>query len=660
MARKPIPLESIQEFNKIEELESRIPQMGVPFESKATFATGVSSRKMRALDARIPQDIDQASINEEWKHEAAYFYQTMAEVNKIINVTARGVGACELTPTKRDQYGINIPFEDDEEINEILSSLDGPGGDIHRIMEMLAINLQTTGDGFIIANPVQGKGRSKKITGYEDFEALSIGELTVTKAPEDAKKPYVCKRITAGGVQKFSSQLNSSGTGFDLDDDTFITRCWRRSPEYSQLSISSLKANLTTCKLLSKLTDLINAVVNSQISAGILIVPEDVSFGPEEETIDEAEGTEDQGDPLTDVIMDYLELAVADRSSAASIAPLLMRIKAEYADKVTLVRLSRDLDKQTYQIRQELYERLAIGMDAPPEQMSGKSNVNNWTGYQINAEFTSNHIIPLGELIADFFTRSVLWPILAMRIKNKMSDKKLEDLKNYRFVFNPKNIIARIDKATLAMKLYEYDLISDQAAVKACGFEIADMPGDDDKRQKLILNLIKSSPSVLGPDLMPLLDGFEDFESTAIGNRQYADVDEAVPENKDGRGSIKGRQTEDESKGTEPRNSRINEDKGPGGDKEDKRNTPDNNLSSDAMDWKTFKSIVNESLESLNHPDVRSKKIEDACDVYVGNETSANTALSVTIMDEYDGGSFSSITQHHFADCMIKADVIPQ
>jgi hypothetical protein len=140
---------------------------------------------------------------------------------------------------------------------------------------------------------------------------------------------------------------------------------------------------------------------------------------------------------------------------------------------------------------------------------NGKTFFTGNSGFQVEGEFASKHVIPLGQLIADFLTRNYLWPMLEKRIKDGHSTKQVGDIRHWRLIFDPSNIVARVDMATQALKLHDRGLLSERAVLATCGFELKDARTADERRQALIMDLIKTSPVTLAPVLLPLIDGLE-------------------------------------------------------------------------------------------------------------------------------------------------------
>lgn len=530
--------------------------------------------------------IDFSAVDESWKDTAIEFYNTVPEAAQVIDTTAKSIALCNLRIGFQDFKGDLVPVDDDHELSQILRNLQGPSGDYHSILHTAAVNYQVTGDGFLIGEPVYDDSGTR-VMDYENWEFVSVKELAVDI---NSKQIY---RDPVGGNKKYNySNLTEMGR-IVLDEHYYIARGWRRSPWHSQLSDSALRKNLTILKLLRKMEDLTNAIANSQLSAGILLVPDELSFGPANETAGGTDETDDDIDPLTLQLIEYLSLPVQDRSSSASLAPLVFRGKSEFLKEVRLERLGRDMDSQTREIRAELLDRLAMGMDAPKEIMMGKSSTSSWTGSNIDSQFATSHVIPLGQLLADFLTRAYLWPMLRKAIRDQKSLKSEDDIKRYRILFDPANIVARVDKATLALRAYEKGMMSESAALRALGFNDSDARNANERRQDLILKLISASPVTLAPCLVPLIDGLEHIVDclpvaeggTGLRNKTTPVLEEApdlnTPENPSAQ---KEKKTPERGPHLNPPDSGQDAEKYPGGKDEDRRN-PNNSRLQDNEAW---------------------------------------------------------------------------
>ena len=499
-------------------------------------------------------------IAQPWHDEAYHAYLNVAEIASVIDNTAKWVAACKMR-IGVEQYDGCIKVSDSPKANRHLRRLKGRTGGHRQILHDLVLQAQITGEWFLKGEAVfDGEGPDSQIVDYDNWEGLGVKEVRVAKN-DQGKNVFLG---TGNGMPLFSGldgQSENCTSKYDTESGKhYIARGHRRSALNSQLSDSALRKNLGLAKELLKLTDVINAIANSNLSSGLLIIPQEVSFGPDEESIEGgnfADG-EDAEDPFIRELVDSMIAPVEDRSSAASLVPNVIVSPAEFVNFFRHIRLGRDIDNEYSRIRKELLDRLARGIDAPPEIMQGKRGVNHWTAFSVDEEFASKHVVPLGQLICEFLTVAYLRP---MMIRDETCTP--EEASRYHIIFDPSNIVARADQATIARKLFELDAISEEALLRYSGFDVTDSPSVDERRQRLIIDLIKASPVTLAPSLAPLLNGLE----------HLADI--GLDEDKDG--PVRN-QTKDPkaSKGRKLPRVRVNNTRQ--GDEKDPKNVPDDDL----------------------------------------------------------------------------------
>lgn len=439
-----------------------------------------------------------------WKDDAYSFFELIPEIAFVLETNAKAVASCELRLTTEDESGGIVHEIDNPKVLEVFKSLKGTTGGYERLLHYAALNLEIAGDAWFVGEPIYTDASKTQIAGYHNYEILSVLEFQI-QAGAGGRYRYL--RNYSGNVAQKVLSLSYGNTTIgagltEIDPNSYVARIWNRSPRHSMLSDCALRKVLPIAKELLKLTDLINAIANSRLSSDLLLVPEEISFGSPDISVDPGEPGEDLGDALTMELLEHMSAPVENRSSTASLVPMLMRIPAAYVDKVKLIRLGRDLDSETRIIRAELLDRLATGLNAPKELMQGTTG-NHWTGFLVDSQYATRHILPIGKLIAQFLTTDFLYPML------EREGIELEEAKKYKIFFDPRNIIEQADPATIARRLYEVNAISRDALLRYSGFEPADAPGPDEIKQDLIVKLILASPVTLAPFLLPLIDGLE-------------------------------------------------------------------------------------------------------------------------------------------------------
>lgn len=424
-----------------------------------------------------------------WQMDAYSFAETIGEVGYVVHLTANTVAKCRLRPLVREMQetddGQMVRVEtdtNDERVWRVLDGLVGPrGGDARELMRMAALHLQIAGEGYLVGTPINGL----TLNGYV-WEFLSMEEVK----PDRGKM----KRVRFGAV----------GEPEVVNLDGYVARIHRADPRFSELADSPLKRVRTICREIILLTQVVDAVAKARLSAGILFMPWELSWGPLQEW-ENPQSTTDDVDPFEEALIEHLKAPVEDRASAASLVPLLMRGPAHIGQTPTmqlmgLVDITRELDEQYQSLRREALERLGAGLDIPPEVMAGKGGLNHWTGYSIDADFIGRHVVPVGQLIADFLTMAYLRPMLVTH-----EGMTPEEAAKYRLEFDPSPITSRADSGPVSRAAYDRRAVSLEAYLRANGLDPADRPTEDETKVRILTDLLLSNPLRLAPVILPLL-----------------------------------------------------------------------------------------------------------------------------------------------------------
>lgn len=459
---------------------------------------------------------------ENWKDDAWRAYEQIEAIAFAIDTVAKGVAAGRLVVGLEQKNGAFKPT-DAELPNEVLRDFRGPHGCHYtHLLEHAATILQITGDGYFVSHkvPVNINTNTRSENGdeekpkYIEWEFVSDQEITVV-ADKSLKEKKIY-RDKSGSYRKNNQYLSRDNTFIlgessrrILDESTwYVRRGHRENKRFTDLSDSALKKNLAIVREILKLTNQIHSVIDSKMPAGILIIPEELTFGQSDILLNPADAANGEPaeylDQLDVEIIEHFAEPIDDHSSPEHLVPLLIRGGYKYLDEIRYLDVSKDLDIVSHRIRDELFQRLFIGLDIPKEMIEGKGSLNHWTGRNIDSDLTSNHVIPLGELISRLITKCYFRPMLTQR---GMSEEEAE---KYTILYDASSILPRQDKSTIAMKLYELEIISEKALLEYSGFEPTDAPSENERRQRLIFKLILSSPVTLAPLLMPKLDGLED------------------------------------------------------------------------------------------------------------------------------------------------------
>jgi hypothetical protein len=184
------------------------------------------------------------------------------------------------------------------------------------------------------------------------------------------------KSVAQGGTGFQVTDENTVNLGMywrDLPpDSTNPIRIWRPHDRFYHMADSPLRSGLGVMRELELINRKIVAEYLSRVaSAGVLIVPSEVSFPVREEFTD-AE------DPFA---MEFVELAaeaIKTPGTAAAVVPLVLRVPAEMAAAIKHVDFTMKLDEKVIERRDQAIRRLATKLDIPSDVMLGLGDSNHW------------------------------------------------------------------------------------------------------------------------------------------------------------------------------------------------------------------------------------------------------------------------------------------
>jgi len=281
-----------------------------------------------------------------------------------------------------------------------------------------------------------------------------------------------------------ASELSKTGDNWKIGkkeiDNPLVIRLWRPHPRANNSPDSPARAVLPVLSEIDGLTKHVAAQIDSRLAgAGILLLPDNISFATTSAVT--KEGAEDSQqnlalDPFLDELMQTMMTAIKNREDASALVPILLQANGEYLDKVRHLTFSTPLDEQAIELRKEAIRRLALGMDMPPEVLTGTGEVNHWGAWQIEDASIKAHTEPLLQIIVSSLTEGYLWPYL------EATGMEAEEIREYQFVADTAMMRLRPDRSKEAIELHGMGLLTDEAVVTETGFQPSDMMNDIQRR----------------------------------------------------------------------------------------------------------------------------------------------------------------------------------
>lgn len=288
-----------------------------------------------------------------------------------------------------------------------------PDGSIEQIVEGPAVDLldriqdASGGKQQILSN----YGRLMFITGEgnllghhlntedESWVFVWNDEVSVVRGKDDTITKIIWRPFDAGPPLEFSR------------DEAVVYKFWIPHPRRSGEATSPLRAIIEgdIAEELIALTRSVRSTAISRTTRGILILPQEIQPPPAS-----FEGDEDpEVNPWITEIADHLEAQIEHAGSAAAAAPYLMEVPFEYVNGIRLIELHNPQhDYLERELRREAVERIAHGIDFPPEALTGLGSTNHWAALQILMDMWRSHGAPIAQRFASDLASAYLRPAL--------------------------------------------------------------------------------------------------------------------------------------------------------------------------------------------------------------------------------------------------------
>lgn len=440
------------------------------------------------------RDIVPPKVKETWQYDAYAFADIIGEVGYALGIKASTLSRCKIKPQVRVPNSDEWDDTDDPRVHKVLRGLQPKVGRQGDLLAQACMHYEVAGDCYLYGDPkVNQFGQT---FGYW-WQFYSVSEFKIERK---------------GLVDIMSWGYGAKGDR--ADPDGYAKRFHNPKAEYSERAISAVYRVLPLMRQLVLLEQLIDCIAKSSMSAGILFMPNDISFGPMNEWDDPGQPA-DGLDEFESELHEHTAGAVVENTSPARLNPLMVRAKGitdghPTKDLIGIIDLSRDIDKYCVELRKELVGRIASGLDVPAELVTGKGTASHWNAWSIDDDFISQNVIPIGQRICDFLTAAYLRPFLVL---TGMTEQESEW---FRLELDATPVTSDVDQSANATTAYIAGQITAEAWIRYLGLDEEDMPTADEEIRRLYLDLLRVQPQN-APTLMRALFPEHDFGSTFDG-----------------------------------------------------------------------------------------------------------------------------------------------
>lgn len=286
-----------------------------------------------------------------------------------------------------------------------------------------------------------------------------------------------------------------------------IIRLWRPHPRRTEEATSPARAVLPILAELVRLTKAVGAQADSKLTGGgIYWVPRDMDL-PKTPVVDGEEQSVDGLDVVTSFayrLEEAMEAAISEPETAAARTPIVIGVDSEMIGKAKLDTFWTPFDKELPGLRQEAIGRLALGLDIPPEILTGLADANHWAAWAVDEAAIKSHTEPLAAILTTSLTDAFLHPAIMGRMERPHEVALAADTSLMRL---------RPNRSKEAVELFDRGEIDAATLRRETGFDEESKPDEAEQKMWLLRKIASGSATPeqvgaaaqrLGVDLGPV------------------------------------------------------------------------------------------------------------------------------------------------------------
>jgi hypothetical protein len=323
-------------------------------------------------------------MSQPWQNRALSYYDTIGEIRFASQFYAKLLSKVRYYPARQLEDGSTEPIESGAPV-DILHQIQDPGGGRSRLQYDYGRMMFVTGEGVLFADERQGVQRWRFL--WKD-EVRQIEQTGQWERITYDKRPFSPPEI--GEAYRF----------------------WTPHPRHSDMADSPLHSVMDIAEELLILTLAVRATAVSRMTQGVWKMPQELYPSPY--TDDQYEGDEDlESNPFLDDWAEHVSATIENPGTADAMVPFFLSGPYEYLDRAVWEKTHDPAtDYMERELRKEAVQRLAIGLDFPPEFLLGMTDANHWTARQVVYDMWRSYGTPIAERFADDISDSVLRPML--------------------------------------------------------------------------------------------------------------------------------------------------------------------------------------------------------------------------------------------------------
>lgn len=438
---------ALREASALTAAASRVEQMAAALADRdaALTAAAAAPRAPQAQFMRKP---------EKWQLEAWGYYDSLGEYEFGIRWLSHQLSRVRLRAAQITPDSDEPQLLDKGPAVDVVNRL-GNVGKQSELMRRATTLLSVPGEGYLVGETTGPSSEKWMMRSVEEIRAANGGYEV-----QDENNP----------------QLGLHWR--QLPENALVVRVWRPHDRFYHRATSPSRAATSTMRELELANRKIIAQYVSRLaSAGLLVLPEEITF-PVREEFAEAD------DPFAEEFIEIAKTAIQNPGQASAAVPIPIRVPGEYVDKVKFVDFTVKQDEKIIEKRDQVIKRLASQLDIPSDVLMGLSDMNHWNAFAMEESGLKVHIAPIAEVICAALTDGFLVPAL---------EAAGEDPSQFVVWYDMSELTLHPDRTEAAFQAYDRFEINGDALRRETGFEPTDKPEGDDLQDQLLKELIRSA-----------------------------------------------------------------------------------------------------------------------------------------------------------------------
>jgi len=375
-----------------------------------------------------------ARRTDEWQKIALDYIDIVPELNYASRFYARMLSQVILYPAILETSGQLTRIEEGPPV-EMLNRIQDPGGGRGMILSSYGRLMFSTGEGILFGRNLD--------TDMERWNFFWKEEVKIQDDGQGGVKSYTWNPTgTMGAASKTYSP-----------SEAVVYPMWAPHPRRSGEPDAPMRAVLSIAEELIALSDAVMATATTRLTNGVLLMPVELSPGAAE-----PQGDEDVlSDPLAEDIATVFATQIEHPRDAAARVPPIVWGQSEYIATARHLPLhDPQTDYVERDLRKEAIQRLALGLDMPPEALQGLGSTNHWAAMQILGDMWKSHGLPRALQFASDLAEVYLRPSLA--------EEDYADWENVVIGVDGSQVVVKPDRSDDAIKAFDRRIIGRSAA----------------------------------------------------------------------------------------------------------------------------------------------------------------------------------------------------